>query len=230
MKFLLTSGGVKNASINHALEELLGKPVTESNAICIATASYAFPGGAAAAWRVIAGRSNNPMTDLGWKSLGLLELTALPSMAAEHWVPMLQESDALLVGGGDSLYLCYWMRKSGMADLLPSLPLVYLGVSAGSMVVTPSFGVAYDGWFCRDAPRPANDRPVADDRALGLVGFSVFPHVDNPRSPDNSMANAEKWSATVPVPTYAIDDETAIRVVDSAVDVVSEGHWRLFSR
>ena len=70
----------------------------------------------------------------------MLELTALPSIKEEHWVPMVQETDALLVGGGDPLYLCYWMRQSGLADLLPSLrdETVYVGVSAGSMVVTPT--------------------------------------------------------------------------------------------
>ncbi len=43
------------------------------------------------------------------------------------------------------------------------------------------------------------------------------------------MANAEKWAAGMTVPAYAIDDETAIRVADGTVDVISEGHWKLFS-
>jgi dipeptidase E len=229
VKFLLTSGGISNASITESLVDLLGKPITESTALCIPTALYP-GGGPGAAWRFINGRSPNPLVELGWQSLGVLELTALPSLDNEQWLPMLQQTDALLVSGGDTLYLCYWMRQSGLADLLPTLrESVYVGVSAGSMVVTPTFGEAYDDWFCREPPAPANNLPVADDRALALVDFSIFPHVDIERSPQNSMPNAEIWASRRSNPTYAIDDATAIRVVDGTIDVISEGHWKLFA-
>ncbi len=219
MKFLLTSAGISNTSIHNALVDLLGKPIAESSALCIPTAAYAMPGGAAMAWRLICGKASTPLCELGWKSLGVLELTALPSIDEEHWVPMVQETDALLVGGGDALYLCYWMRQSGLADLLPSLETVYVGVSAGSMVMAPNVGEDFVGW------KP----PTGGDRALGLVEFSMFPHLDHERLPDNSMANAEKWAASVPVPGYAIDDQTAIKVTDGTVEVVSEGHWKRFT-
>jgi len=220
MRFLLTSAGIKNTSIHDALVDLLGKPIAESNALCIPTAAYAMPGGAGAAWRLINGRATTPLCELGWKSLGVLELTALPSIDKEHWVPMVQETDVLLVGGGDVLYLCHWMRQSGLADLLPSLrQAVYVGVSAGSMVMAPHVGEEFVGW------KP----PTGGDRALGMVDFSLFPHLDHENLPDNSMANAEKWAAGVPVPGYAIDDQTAIKVTDGTVEVVSEGHWKLFT-
>ena len=116
---LLTSAGVKNASIHDALVELLGKPIAESNALCIPTAIYAFPGGAGMArWKLISGRAASPLCELGWKSLGVLELTALPSIERAHWTTALRETDALLVGGGDPLYLCYWMRQSGLSGPL----------------------------------------------------------------------------------------------------------------
>ena len=232
MKLLLTSAGIGNASIEDALVELLGKPIAEAGALCIPTASYGTPDPAGMAYRFISGTAPSPMSELGWKSLGVLELTALPSMKEALWVPRVEETDALLVWGGDVLYLCYWMRRSGLADLLPSLPAetVYVGVSSGSMVLTADFGVPYDDWFCREPTTvPAGDLPAADDRALGLVDFAIFPHVDHPQSPPNSMANAERWAAGRLVPTYAIDDETAITVVDGAVEVVSEGHWKLFT-
>jgi dipeptidase E len=160
------------------------------------------------------------MSGLGWKSLGLLELTALPSIAREQWVPLVEETDALLVEGGDALYLSHWMRQSGLADLLPSLPkTVWAGLSAGSMVMTPRIGEDFVRW----------EPPGGGDRALGVVDFSIFPHLDNPDLPLNTMANAERWAATLSGPAYAIDDETAIRVVDGTVDVVSEGQWQLFS-
>ena len=220
MRFLLTSAGIKNTSIHNALVELLGKPIAESSALCIPTAAYVMPGGAAMAWRLICGKASTPLCELGWKSLGVLELTALPSIKKEHWISAVREADALLVGGGDPLYLCYWMQQSGLADLLPSLrESVYVGVSAGSIVMAPNIGEDFVGW------KP----PTGGDRALGLVEFAMFPHVDHEDMPDNSMANAEKWAATVPVPGYAIDDQTAIKVTDGAVEVVSEGHWKLFA-
>jgi dipeptidase E len=221
MKFLLTSAGISNTSIHNALVDLLGKPIAESSALYIPTAIYANPNGATLAARVIRGEIGDPFCDAGWKSLGLLELTALPSIPENYWLPLVQEIDALLVGGGDPLYLCYWMRQSGLADLLPSLrrEAVYVGLSAGSMVVTPNIGEYFVGW----------QPPTGGDSTLGLVDFAIFPHLDNEALPKNTMADAERWAADMPVPGYAIDDQTAIRVVDGAIDVVSEGHWKLFA-
>ena len=244
MKLLLTSGGVKNTSIHNALEDLLGKPIAESSALIIPTAIYPFPGGPGMAWRAICGAANGPLCGLGWKSLGVLELTALPSIADEAWFPMVQETDALLVWGGDPLYLSYWMRQSGLAGLLPSLrrESVYVGVSAGSMAATGAFTETYP-----DPPRGSGEPLASEDivfatpqgdinrtlvtaHGVGLVDFAVIPHLDHEHHPDASLANAEKWAARNPAPTYAIDDETAIQVVDGAVEVISEGHWKLFSQ
>jgi dipeptidase E len=221
MKLLLTSAGIKNTSIHDALVDLLGKPIAESSALCIPTAAYGHPLTPGVAWRFISGQQpNTPMCELGWKSLGVLELTALPSIDEEQWIPLVQKTDVLLVGGGDALYLSHWMRQSGLADLLPSLrETVYVGLSAGSMVMTPSIGEDFVFW------RP----PTGGDRTLGIVHFSIFPHVDHEDLPDNSMANAERWAAGIPGLAYAIDDQTAIKVTDGTFEVVSEGHWKLFT-
>jgi dipeptidase E len=219
MKFLLTSAGVKNQSIENALIELLGKPIAECQALCIPTAIYAFPGGARAAWQLINGQASTPLCEVGWKSVGVLELTALPSIDKDIWLPAVLEADVLLVCGGDSLYLSHWMRQSGLVDLLPSLgDKVWLGVSGGSMALAPSIGEHFIEW------RP----PSGEDRALGLFDFAIFPHLDHPDLPENSMADAERWAFGMNVPAYAIDDQTAIRVVDGEMDIVTEGSWRLF--
>ena len=223
MRLLLTSAGVRNASINDALVNLLGKPIADASALCIPTASYGHPdvGPGGGPWRFISGREPRlPMVDLGWKSMGVLELTALPSIDAERWVPLVRETDVLLVGGGDALYLCHWMRQSGLADLLASLrDTVWVGLSAGSMVMTPRIGADFVGW------KP----PTGGDETLGIVDFSICPHVNGEGLPGNTMAEAESWAAAIAGPAYAIDDETAIKVVDGTVEVVSEGHWRLFA-
>lgn len=225
MKLLLTSSGVSNKSIENALVELLGKPIAESSALVSATGMHPFPDGPRGAWRATNGGADSPFfSGLGWKSLGVLELTALPSIKRESWVPLLEETDALLVWGGHVMYLCYWMRESGLAELLPSLDnMVYVGVSAGSIVTTPYNG---DAEFNLEWLPEGSDVAREGDRALGLIDFTVRVHVD--REGFNTSADVEEYASGIPVPTYALDDDSAIKVVDGEVEVVSEGSWKLF--
>jgi len=242
VKLLLTSAGIKNASIHDALLDLLGKPIAESDALFIPTAVYPFPGGPGMAYRAICGKAAAPLCELGWKSLGILELTALPNIDAATWTATVRDADALLVWGGDPLFLADWMRRSGLTGLLPTLrpEAVYVGVSAGSIAAATTFAETYD------RPRGENDGPPASQdvvfttpdgdvtrtlvtgQGAGLVDFALIPHLDHAHHPDASLANAETWAARIPAPTYAIDDDTAITVTDGAVEVVSEGHWKLF--
>ena len=221
MRFHLCSSGIRNPTIHDALVELLGKPIDESDALCIPTALYGHPmAGPRQAWLCISGQERGtPTVGLGWKSVGVLELTALPSLDEERWVPLVRETDVLLVEGGDAAYLAHWMRASGLFDLLPSLrETVWVGVSGGSMVMTPRIGDDFVNW---DSP--------AGDTTLGVVDFSIFPHLDNPDLPWNTMATAEKWAAGLSGPAYAVDDQTAFKVDEGTVEVVSEGHWKLFN-
>jgi len=220
VKLLLTSAGIKNAAINEAMLALLGKPIDECDALCIPTASYGHTSFAGAR-RFVAGENPNcPMVELGWKSVGLLELSALPTLDRERWVAAVEAADVLLANGGDSLFLAHHMRESGLAELLPTLDTVWVGFSGGSMVMTPRIGDDFKVW----------EPPGGGDRALGLVDFAIFPHLDHPDLPENTMADAERWAAGMDVPCYAIDDDTAIVWVDGSVDVVSgTGHWRLLS-
>lgn len=216
MKLLLTSGGITNASIEKALTDLLGKPVGECSALCVPTALWGFTDRPVAAAGYLTGRAWGGTTSLPWRSLDVLELTALPTVGTETWVPWVRQADVLLAAGGEATYLCHWMRESGLADLLPSLTSVWVGVSAGSMVMTPRIGDAFVGW--PSAP---------DDRGLGVVDFSVFPHLDV--FPENTLAEAERWAAGLDVPAYALDDQSAVTVSDGVVEVVSEGSWKLLA-
>ena len=218
MKLLLTSAGISNDSIRGALVDLLGKPISESNALFVPTAIYGVRNGGDIVRGVICGSLGDPFCDLGWKSLGLLELTALPSMKQDLWVPLLQETDALLVGGGDCQYLTWWMQQSGLAHLLPSLfpRTVYVGLSAGSMIMT-RYGTTFGN----------HTLPPDSDKSLGLVDIAIHPHLDHEQFPDNSQANLEKLAATLTVPSYLIDDQTAIKVTGGGIDVISEGKWKL---
>jgi dipeptidase E len=219
MKLLLTSGGVTNTSIHNALVDMLGKSIAECHALCIPTAQWGHPmcGPASVRRFIAAGTDFRYLSGLGWASLGVLELTALPTIGADRWVPWVRKADVLLVDGGDATYLYHWMRESGLADLLPSLTdKVWVGVSAGSMVMTPRIGSYFVEW--PSAP---------DDRTLGVVDFSIFPHLN--LFPTNTPADAERWAAEVGIPAYAIDEQTAIKVVNGTVEVISEGEWKQFA-
>jgi dipeptidase E len=218
LKLLLTSGGVTNPSIDSTLVGLLGRPIADCQALVVPTAQWGHPmcGPASVRDLVAAEPEYRHFSGLGWSSLGVLELTALPTIGAKRWVSWVREADVLLVDGGDATYLCHWLRQSGFAALLPSLTdMVWVGVSAGSMVMTPRIGAYFVEW-------PA----APDDRTLGVVDFSIFPHLD--AFPGNTLAHAERWAADIGGPAYAIDEQTAISVVDGCVEIVSEGRWVKF--
>ena len=212
MKLLLTSGGITNPTIEAELVRLLGKPIAESTALVIPTAQWGHPScGPESVRRVVVGTPS--FAGLPFASVGALELTALPTIGADRWHAWVREADVLLVDGGDATYLNHWMRESGLLDLLPSLTdTVWVGVSAGSMVMTPRIGPEFAHWS-------------EDDRTLGLVNFSIFPHLNHPDMTENVMSEAEKWAASLGGPAYALDDASAISVVDGVVAVVSEGEW-----
>src|ERR1043165_754062 len=162
MRALLTSSGIRNASVRDALVDLLGKPIGESSALVIPTALYPFPGGPGMAWGALFGERRGRLTGLGWKSLGILELTAVPSIDESAWVPTVRHADALLVCGGDPFFLAGWMRRSGLAALLPTLraEAVYVGVSAGSMVAASAFVETYL------EPPSWNDGPLKSEKVV----------------------------------------------------------------
>lgn len=215
MKLLLTSGGITNPSIEAALVAMLGKPIAQASALVIPTAQWGHPMcGPESVRRTVLGRAE--LAGLGFASVGVLELTALPTIGAQRWQPWVRAADVLLVDGGDATYLAHWMRESGLLDLLPELTdTVWVGVSAGSMVMTPRIGRGFAHWS-------------DDDRTLGLVDFSIFPHLNYPGWDENTLAEAQKWATEIAAPAYALDEASAISVVGGVVDVVSEGEWVRF--
>jgi dipeptidase E len=243
MKLLLTSSGISNKTIHNALVELLGKPVAEANALFVPIGVYPFRGGQYYAWNPIGGDAAPRMCQLGWKSIGILELSVLPSIDRDIWLPTLEEADALLVWGGDPLFISYWMQQSGLTDLLPSLlnNLVYVGVSAGSIATASLFAETYNAErSCAGSPLTSEEIVFSSDKGelsgtivtangMGLTQFAVIPHFQNKNHFGSSSANAEKWASKLPVPVYAIDDETAIKVKDDSLEIVSEGQWKLFT-
>jgi dipeptidase E len=231
MKLLLTSIGVTNENIRKGLVDLLGKPINQSTALFVPTAIYAYPKASNYAWNFLQSIGN-----LGWKKFGVLELTALPSLNKDVWLPEIEEADALIVGAGNGFYLSFWMQKSGLFDILPGLlekGKTYVGVSAGSMILTHSLyfdrirfektGIYYDDEYNEEAPINASS-----DKTMRFVDFVIRPHLNSKMVPNATLENIEKWAAKIDVPLYAIDDQTALKVIDGKVEVITEGKWKLF--
>jgi dipeptidase E len=232
-KLLLTSAGITNDAIQHVLTDLVGKPIREASALFIPTAIYAYPVGITNAWQVMKGPS-----ELGWKSFGMLELTALPSLPKALWSPQIENTDVLLVGGGNKFFLSYWMERSGLFGVLPELlkqGKTYVGISAGSMMLTTGLnfdreqleknGVYRDDEF--DEVMPAS---AGSAKTLGLVDFVLRPHLNADYFPQATLENVRKWAAKGDKPLYALDDQSALRVVDGQVEVISRGKWQLFDK
>lgn len=231
MKLLLTSAGITNDSIRAALVELLGKPFAEASAVCVPTAIYALPGGPNDSWEILRA------LDLGWREYGVLELTALPTLPEELWLPTVEAADVIIVGGGNTGYLSYWLHQSGLAARLPALlkTTLYVGVSAGSMMLTHNLnvhrptlettGVYYDDEYDEAAPAGAGS-----DQTLKLLDFVIRPHLNADYFPQITLERMAQSAAKQAVPLYAFDDQTALKVVDGQVEVVSEGAWKLFDK
>lgn len=218
MKLLLTSGGLKNKSIISALLELVGKPFIELNLAFIPTAV-----------NVEKGNKDWFIDDLiickklGFASVDIVDISALPR---DIWEPRLNNADVLLFEGGNTFHLMYWIKKSGLKDLLPKLLInrVYVGISAGSIVTSHKLSVTTsERYYSEEIGRHK------DEEGLGYVNFHIRPHLNSPHFPKIRKEFLEEMAKEIEEPMYAIDDQTAVKVVDDKVDIISEGEYLKFN-
>ena len=223
MKLLLTSAGIKNPTIQTRWSTSWANRSAEASALCIPTAMYGHPWVGPGERHGSSSADRNPglpMASWAGSPWAVLELTALPSIDEERWVPLVQETDVLLAQvampcicatgcGSPGWQTCCrrWTRP------------VWVGLSAGSMVMTPRIGDDFVGW------KP----PTGGDETLGIV-TSRSSRTWITRTAGEHDGQAEEWAAGSSCPAYAIDDETAIKVVNGTVEVVSEGNWKLLAR
>ena len=218
MKLLLTSAGLTNKTISNALLELTGRPFAELNLAFVPTAA-----------NVMEGNKDWMIDDLvncrkaGFKSIDVVDISAL---SKETWLPRLEVADVLLFEGGDTSHLMYWFKKSGFKDMLPEMlkTRVYVGISAGSIIMCNGLD--------SDMIKDLYDEPVAhpeENEGMGFVDILLRPHLNNPDFPNINLDHMEELSQKSSETFYAIDDNTAIKVVDGEMEVVSEGVWKKFN-
>jgi dipeptidase E len=219
MKLLLTSAGLTNQTIVKALDDLVGKPLDQLNVAFIPTASNLEPGHKD--WLIDDLRR---LSFLKFKQIDIVDISALPK---EIWQERLETADVLFVEGGNTYHLMYWFNKSGLSKILPKLleTRIYLGVSAGTIITTPSLVNAdFEAEPLKDI-----DEEIFND-GLNLVNFMIEPHLNSTYFPESNLDNLEKRSNEYPYSIYAIDDDTAIKIDGDNVEVVSQGVWKKFEK
>lgn len=232
MKLLLTSAGITNQSIADALCELVGKPTREARIVVIPTAQNPTPGDKS--W-VLEEDLLEPHK-LGWKKFSIVDLAATASLDRELWWPQLEQADVLLFGGGNTYYLSYWMQQSGVFAAMPKWleSKVYVGISAGSQMVganlhVTSEALAKGNELRDDEYDELGPRGQSSAKALQLVNFVFRPHLNSPGFHKIREEPMRQAASKLDVPMYALDDESALKIVDGKVEVISEGTWRLFN-
>ncbi len=213
MKLLLTSGGLTNKSIEKALFDLVGKKPEETSLVFIPTASNIETGDKG--W-FIDDLSN--LKKQNFKSICIADISAVPE---DIWRPQIEEADVLFFEGGNTYHLMRWINKTGLVSMLPELlkTKVYVGLSAGSMVTNPDLALRLSQIiYGDDLEEEAMD-------GLNYVDFYFLPHLNSPFFPARMEEKIREVAGTLSRKIYALDDQSALKIVDGNVEVISEGKW-----
>jgi dipeptidase E len=217
MKLLLTSGGITNKSIAKALFDLVGKKPEDTSLVFIPTASNVEIGDKD--WFI------NDLINIKKQNFKSIAITDISAVAENIWRPQLEEADILFLEGGNTYHLMRWINKSGLVKILPELlkTKVYVGLSAGSMVVSPDLALRLSQIIYGD---DMEEEPM---NGLGYVNFYFIPHLNSPFFPVRTEEEIREVSRTLPKKIYALDDQSALKIVDGKVEIVTEGHYLEFN-
>lgn len=220
MKLLLTSAGLANKSIIKALQELVKKPFCELKIAFIPTASNLEPGDKKD-WLI---KDLEILKDLKFKSIDIVDVSAIPK---EVWLKRLKDADIFFVEGGNTYHLMHWFNKSGLSKVLPELlkTRVYVGVSAGTMVINPT--VVH--WY-KEKISSQKINKTSYNKGLSYVNFMVEPHLNSSWFPQMTLENLAKKLKDYPYTLYALDDDSAIKIDGDKIEVISEGIWKKFEK
>ena len=217
MKLLLTSNGLVNKSITDALFQLVGKKPEDTSLVFIPTAS------------------NVEQEDKTWiiddlvnikkqnfKEIMIADISAVPE---EVWRPQFERADVLLFEGGNAYHLMRWITKSGLQQSMQELlkTKVYVGISAGSMVTCPDLNLRLSAIIYGD------EAEKESLNGLGYVDWYVLPHLNSPEFPQRMEENINTAMKEITRKTYVLDDQSALKVVDGKVEIISEGQHLQFN-
>lgn len=219
MRMLLTSAGLTNKSIVQALSELAGKPFSELAVVFIPTAANVEEDNKV--WLV---DDMFKLRRLNFKNFDVVDISAL---AKNIWLPRLEKADIICVGGGNEFYLMECMKNSGLSELLPNLlkSKVYIGISAGSMIMGRTLSLVHGlQLYYEDVSK------YSDEKGFGFVDFNFYPHLNSPQFPDVREPDVAKLATGEKHKMYVLDDQSALKVVDDKVEVITEGKYLILNQ
>lgn len=213
-KLLLTSGGLTNNSITRALFNLTGKAPEQTTVVVIPTASNLEEGDKG--WFI------TDLINLYKQNFKSVEITDISAVDEKVWRPSLNRADVLFFAGGNTYHLMRWLNKTGLTDTLSTLlrDKVYVGVSAGSMVACPDLNLESSPEI-----REEDLLETEEMKGLGLVNFYFLPHLNSVGFKKMRKKNIKKAAKNITIPIYALDDESALKIIDDKIEVISEGNW-----
>lgn len=218
MKLLLTSGGLANRSIVNALFDLVGKKPEDTSLVFIPTASNVEKGDKD--WLI------DDLVNLKNQNFKSIDIADISAVDKKIWLPKFEEADVLFFEGGNTYHLMEWINKSGLKKLLPKLlkDKVYVGVSAGSMVTNKDLLLKISQIIYEE------DLDRSEDMAgLNYVDFYCLPHLNSQYFPKLREANIREAIKGITEKVYALDDQSALKVVDKKVEIISEGKYLVFN-
>lgn len=217
MKLLLTSEGLANQVIINALLDLTQKPFDQLKVAFIPTASNVEEGDKG--WVI---NDLMKLKELKFASVDIVDISALPK---EIWQKRLENTDIFFFEGGNTCHLMYWIKKSGLINLLPELlkTRVWVGVSAGSIVVTKDISLNDSQKLYRE------EDDMENNTGLGYLDFHIRPHLNSSYFPNMTLENIQEIADETKETIYALDDNSAIQVIDEKISVISEGIWKRFN-
>lgn len=232
MRLLLTAESIHNKTIERALRELLEKPSRECKLVYITTSQNAAVGDKS--WFI---ENVNNAYNVGWKSFELIDIAAMIDLPKEMWWDRIEAADVIFMGGGANFYLGYWLERSGLMQALPRLlkSKVYVGSSAGSMILSKTIMTASQP--LKRLAAGANNVSLQElgpegqrsPNSLQLVDFAIRPHYTSTNYPYITDGLLQKTADEANCKIYALDNDSALKITDETVEIVSEGRWKIFT-
>lgn len=214
MKLLLTSDGLTNKSIADALFDLVGKKPQDTSLVFIPTAANTEKGDKS--WFI------DHLLNLKKQNFKSIDIADISAVDEKVWRPKLEEADVLFFEGGNTYHLMEWINKSGLVSLLPELlkNKVYVGLSAGSMVTSKDLSLRISQIVYEEDLDKTEDMP-----GLNFVDFYFLPHLNSPHFEKLREDFIREVVQGISEKIYVLDDNSALKVIDGKVEVISEGKW-----
>lgn len=200
MKLLLTSAGLSNQNIRNEFLKLLEKPVSETKVVLIPTAARTEEE------LKYVEESKEELIETGIKRENIKTLDLDHKIIYED----VEGFDAIYVCGGNTFFILHKVRENGFDKVIKKFVdegKLYIGVSAGSMIMCPSIEIA--------TPFDENDIGIKDFTGLKLVDVVITPHYDKKKK-----SIIDDYRKKLPYEIITLTDNQALVINNGEMKIV----------